>query len=187
MAKLIYFTAVMSLDGYIEDQEGNIDFALPTEEVLRFVYDFLRPVGTYLFGRRLYETMAVWETDPSLAETGPHMQDYAQIWKATDKIVYSKSLETAYTTRTRIERDFVPEAVRQMKASAAQTMLVGGAELAAQAFKAGLVDECHMVLAPVVLGGGKHGLPRDTRLNLELLDERRFDNGMVYLGYRTKL
>lgn len=183
MAKLIYHTN-MSLDGFIEDEDGKFDWAVPTEEVHRFINDLLRPVGTHLYGRRLYETMAVWETDPAFAAGMPYIRDFAQIWHAADKIVYSKSLEAPFTTRTRIERDFDPETVRQMKASAKLDMIVGGAELAAQAFKAGLVDEFHLILAPVVIGSGKPALPRQFRLNLELQEERRFENGMLYLDYR---
>ena len=134
----------------------------------------------------MYETMVGWETDPTLAEQSPLMRDFAQIWQAADKIVYSKTLEAVSTARTRIERDFNPEAIRQMKALAGRDLIVGGPELAAQAFKAGLVDECHLFVAPMVVGGGKQSLPDDVRLKLELLDERRFGNGIVYLFYRTR-
>jgi len=184
MAKLIY-AAITSLDGYIEDEAGKFDWAVPDEEVHTFINDLERPVGTYLYGRRMYETMVGWETDPTLAEQSPQMRDFAQIWQAADKIVYSRTLEKASTVRTRIERDFYPEAVRQMKTSAERDLTVGGPALAAQAFKAGLVDECHLYLAPIVVGGGKQSLPNHLRLQLELLDERRFSNGMVYLRYRT--
>jgi dihydrofolate reductase len=151
-----------------------------------FANDLLRPLGIYLYGRRMYETMAGWETDPTLAERSPLMRDFAETWQAADKVVYSRTLEAVSTARTRIERDFDPEAVRQMKASAGRDMGVGGAELAAQAFRAGLVDECHLFVAPIVVGGGKQSLPNDVRLKLELLGERRFGNGMVYLHYRTR-
>jgi dihydrofolate reductase len=185
MAKLVY-SAIASLDGYIEDEGGSFDWAEPDEEVHAFINDLERPLGTYLYGRRMYEMMVGWETDPSIADQSPLMRDFAEIWQAADKIVYSGTLETAPTARTRIERHFDPEAVRQMKTSAERDMVVGGAELAAQAFRAGLVDECHLFVAPVVVGGGKRSLPDDVRLDLELLDERRFEGGMVYLCYRTK-
>jgi dihydrofolate reductase len=185
MAKLVY-SAIASLDGYIEDEGGGFDWAEPDEEVHAFINDLERPLGTYLYGRRMYEMMVAWETDPSIADQSPLMRDFAEIWQAADKIVYSGTLETAPTARTRIERHFDPEAVRQMKTSAGRDMVVGGAELAAHAFRAGLVDECHLFVAPVVVGGGKRSLPDDVRLDLELLDERRFEGGMVYLRYRTK-
>jgi dihydrofolate reductase len=185
MAKLIYLM-IASLDGYVADEDGNFDWAVPDEEVHAFINDLDRQVGTYLYGRRMYETMVGWETDPTLAEQSPLMRDFAQIWQASDKIVYSKTLEAVSTARTRIERDFNPEAIRQMKALARQDLIVGGPDLAAQAFKAGLVDECHLFVAPVVVGGGKRSLPDNVRLRLELLDERRFESGMVYLYYRTR-
>ena len=185
MAKLIY-SAISSLDGYVADEDGIFDWAVPDEEVHAFINDLDRQVGTYLYGRRMYETMVGWETDPTLAARSPMMRDFAQIWQAADKIVYSKTLETISTARTRIERDFNPEAIRQMKALAGRDLIVGGPELAAQAFKAGLVDECHLFVAPMVVGGGKQSLPDDVRLKLELLDERRFSSGMVYLYYRTR-
>ena len=185
MAKLIY-SAIQSLDGYVADEDGNFDWAEPDEEVHAFVNDLERPVGTYLYGRRLYDVMAGWETDPTLADQSPVMREFAEIWQAADKTVYSKTLETVSTARTRIERDFDPEAVRQLKASAGHDLLVGGPDLAAQAFKAGLVDECQLFLAPMVVGGGKQSLPDHVRLKLDLLDERRFGNGFVYLHYRTR-
>ncbi len=185
MAKLIY-SAISSLDGYIADEDGNFDWAMPDEEVHAFVNDLARPLGTYLYGRRMYEMMVGWETDPALADQSPAMRDFAEIWQAADKIVYSKTLEAVSTASTRIERDFDPEAVRRMKASAGRDVGVGGAELAAQAFRAGLVDECHLFVAPIVVGGGKRSLPEDVRVKLELLGERRFGNGMVYLRYRTE-
>ena len=174
------------LDSYIADEDGNFDWAVPDEEVHAFINNLERSVGTYLYGRRMYETMVGWETDPTLADRSPVMRDFAQIWQAADKIVYSKTLEAVSTARTHIERDFDPEAVRQMKALAGRDLIVGGPELAAQAFKAGLVDECHLFVAPMVVGGGKRSLPDNVRLKLELLDERRFDSGMVYLYYRTR-
>jgi dihydrofolate reductase len=184
VAKLIY-SAITSLDGYVADENGNFDWAAPDEEVHRFVNDLERPVGTYLYGRRMYEVMAYWETADTLADQPP-AREFAEIWRAADKIVYSKTLEQPTTARTRIEREFDPEAVRRMKASAERDLTVGGPELAALAIKAGLVDELHLFLTPIVVGGGKLTLPRDVRVKLELLDERRFGNGVVYLRYRTR-
>jgi dihydrofolate reductase len=185
MAKLIY-SAIASLDGYVADEDGNFDWAVPDEEVHTFINDLERPLGTFLYGRRMYETMVGWETDPTLADQSPVMRDFAEIWQAADKIVYSKTLETVSTARTRIERDFDPEAVRQMKALAGRDLIVGGPELAARAFMVGLVDELHVFVVPMVVGGGKRSLPDNVRIKLELLDERRFGNGMVYLKYRTR-
>ncbi len=185
MAKLIY-SAITSLDGYVADVDGNFDWAAPDEEVHTFINDLQRSVGTYLYGRRMYEVMVGWETDPTLADQSPVMRDFAEIWQATDKIVYSKTLEAVSTARTRIERDFDPEAVRQMKALVGRDIIVGGPELAAQAFRVGLVDEYHLFVVPMVVGGGKRSLPNNVRLELELLEERRFGNGMVYLHYRTR-
>jgi dihydrofolate reductase len=184
MAKLIY-GAISSLDGYIADEDGNFEWAMPDEEVHAFINDLQRPIGTYLYGRRMYEVLVAWETAHTLPDQPPFMLDYAQIWQAADKIVYSKTLDTVSSARTRIERDFDPEAVRQMKARAGRDLIVGGPELAAQAIKAGLVDEWHLFVAPIVVGGGKRSLPDNVRLKLELIDERRFGNGMVYLYYRT--
>ncbi len=185
MAKLIY-SAITSLDGYIEDTTGNFDWAAPDEEVHQFVNDLERSAGTYLYGRRMYEMMNAWETDASLMEESPITRDFAEIWQAADKIVYSKTLESVSTKRTRLERDFDPDAVRQLKAAAGADIAIGGANLAAQAFRAGLIDECHLFLNPIVAGGGKPSLPDDVRLDLELLDERRFGNGVVFLRYRTR-
>jgi dihydrofolate reductase len=182
MAKLIY-SAITSLDGYVADVDGNFDWAAPDEEVHTFINDLERPVGTYLYGRRIYQVMAVWETDHTLADQSPVMRDFAQIWQAADKIVYSRTLETVSSARTRIERDFDPGAVRQMKA--AHDLSVGGPDLAAQAIRAGLVDEWHVFVAPIVVGGGTRFFPNDVRLKLELLDQRRFAGGMVHLHYRT--
>ena len=185
MSRLIY-SAIASLDGYIADEDGNFDWAVPDEEVHGFINDLDRQVGTYLYGHRMYETMAGWETDPTLPEQSPLMRDFAEIWQAADKIVYSRTLEAVSTARTRIERNFDPEAVRKMKASAGRDMIIGGADLAARAFEAGLVDECHLFVAPIVVGGGKRSLPDGVRVKFELLDERRFEGGMVYLHYRTR-
>ena len=186
MAKLIY-SAITSLDGYVADPDGNFDWAAPDEEVHRFVNDLERTIGTYLYGRRLYEVMVAWENMPTPADQPPVIQDYAEIWRAASKIVYSKTLKTASSARTRIERDFDPEAVRRMKATAGRDITVGGPDLAAQAMKAGLVDECHIFVTPIVVGGGKPSLPDNVHLKLELLDECRFGNGVVHLHYRTKM
>ena len=184
MAKLIY-SAITSLDGYVADEDGNFDWAAPDEEVHTFVNDLERSVGTYLYGRRMYEVMVPWETMP-LADQPPVMRDFAEIWRAADKVVYSTTLEKATSTRTRIERDFDPEAIGQMKATAGRDISVGGPHLAVQAIKAGLVDEIHLFLTPIVVGGGTRSLPDDVRLKLDLLDERRFANGVVHLHYRTR-
>jgi dihydrofolate reductase len=184
MGKLIY-TAITSLDGYIEDEEGKFDWAEPDEEVHAFVNDLERGAGTYLYGRRMYETMVGWETDATLAEQSPVAADFAEIWQAADKVVYSTTLETVSTARTRIERAFQPDTVRTLKVRAERDLAVGGANLAAHAFEAGLVDEYHLFLVPVVVGGGKRSLPEGVRMNLELVDERRFGNGTVHLRYRT--
>ena len=186
MARLIY-SAIASLDGYVADEDGNFDWAVPDEEVHAFINDLDRPLGTYLYGRRMYETMAGWETDPALADQSPLMRDFAQIWQAADKIVYSGTLQEVSTARTRIERDFDPEAVLRMKASAGQDMIVGGPDLAAQAFRYRLIDECHLFVAPIVVGGGKRSLPEGVGIKLDLLGERRFECGMVYLHYRTRI
>jgi dihydrofolate reductase len=185
MGKLIYF-AIASLDGYVADADGKFDWGEPDEEVHTFVNDLERPVGTYLYGRRLYEVMAVWDDAEAFSDPPPHIQDFARLWQAADKVVYSTTLDAVSSARTRIEREFDPEAVRRMKAAAERDLTVGGPALAAHAFRAGLVDECHLILAPVVVGGGKQSLPDDVRLDLELVDERRFGNGMVHLRYRTR-
>jgi dihydrofolate reductase len=184
MGSLIYST-IGSLDGYIEDRDGKFDWAEPDEEVHRFVNDLERPVGTYLYGRRMYEVMAFWETAQTLADQRDYSREFAKIWQAAEKVVYSKTLEAPSSARTRIERDFEPEAVRRMKAAAGRDISVGGSDLASQAIRAGLVDEYHLFVAPIVVGGGKRSLPDDVRVELELLDERRFGNGMVYLRYRV--
>jgi dihydrofolate reductase len=183
MAKLIY-SAITSLDGYVADKDGNFDWSAPDEEVHRFVNELERPVGTYLYGRRMYEVMAYWETAET-ADQPPFERDYAQIWRVADKVVYSKMLATASTARTRIERDFDPEAVRRLKAQAERDISVGGPGLAAVAIRAGLVDEYHLFVGPIVIGGGNRALPDAVRFELELLDERRFGNGVVHLHYRT--
>jgi dihydrofolate reductase len=183
VARLIY-SAISSLDGYVADEQGNFDWAAPDEEVHRFVNDVERPIGTYLYGRRMYEVMVAWET----LETGDKpafVRDYAEIWRAADKVVYSTTLAAPSSARTRIERDFDAESVRQLKAALARDVSVGGSALAAEAIEAGLVDDWHLFLAPVVVGGGTRALPDDVHVQLELMDARRFGNGMVYLRYRT--
>jgi dihydrofolate reductase len=181
MAKLIY-AAIASVDGCIEDPEGKFDWGEPDEEGHAFINELVHTVGTHLYGRRLYDVMAYWET-ATFEER--YLQDFADIWRSADKIVYSRTLENARSARTRIEREFDADVVRALKAEAERDVLVGGAELAAEAFKAGLVDEVRLFLAPVLVGGGKRALPDGLRLDLELLDERSFRNGMVHLRYRT--
>jgi dihydrofolate reductase len=185
MGNLVY-TSIASLDGYIEDEEGTFGWAVPSDEVHAFINDRERGIGTYLYGRRMYETMAVWETDPDLAAGSPVSRDFAQVWQAADKVVYSRTLERVSTARTRIERDFDPDAVRELKAAAGHDLAVAGPGLAAHAFRAGLVDELHLYVVPVIVGGGKPFLPEKVQVGLELLDERRFGNGMVFLHYRTR-
>jgi dihydrofolate reductase len=183
MAKLIYVSNV-SLDGYIEDEHGSFDWSAPDDELFAFITDLVRPVGTYLYGRRLYDTMAVWETDPALGAQSELMAEFANVWQAASKVVYSTTLDAVSTAKTRLERTFDPASVRDMKASATSDLTVGGAHLAADALKAGLVDECHLFIRPILVGGGKPALPSDIRVDLELLDHRRLGNGVVYLRYR---
>ena len=185
MAKLIYLIN-SSLDGYIEDRDGKFDWAEPDDQVHRFVNDLERSTGTHLYGRRMYETLAVWETDPSLAAMSDIMRDYAEIWQAMDKIVYSRTLPAALTARTRIEREFNPEAVRRLKQTSERDISIAGSELAGQAFKFGLIDEYQLMLWPVVVGGGKPSLPSNVPVMFKLLEERRFESGMVYLRYQTQ-
>ncbi len=185
MAKLIY-SAIASADGYVEDAAGRFDWAAPDDDVHRFVNDLERPVGTYLYGRRMYEVMVFWETAHTLSDQSPVEQDFAQIWQAAEKIVFSTTLASVSSARTRIERTFDPAVVRRLKSAAEHDMTVGGADLAGQAIKAGLVDELQLILVPVVVGGGKRALPDGVRSDLELLDTRRFAGGAVYLRYRPK-
>jgi dihydrofolate reductase len=186
VAKLTY-TAIMSLDGYVEDESGRFDWAKPDEEVHTFVNDLSRPAGTHLYGRRMYETMVYWERPPDLAEQPAYVRDFAEIWQAAEKIVYSTTLEAASSARTRIEREFDPGAVRRLKEPAESDLSVGGPALAARAIEAGLVDEYHLFLVPVLVGGGKRALPESgLRANLELTDERRFRGGTVYLRYGAR-
>jgi dihydrofolate reductase len=182
VARLIY-SAITSLDGYVADEDGNFDWAAPDEQVHAFVNDLERPVGTYLYGRRMYEVMAAWGSAEMLAHERPVMRDFAAIWQAAEKVVFSTTLAAAATARTRIERTFDPDAVRQMKERAERDISVGGPDLAAQAIRAGLVDEFHLFVGPVIVGGGNRSLPDGVRVALELQDERRFANGVVYLRY----
>jgi dihydrofolate reductase len=179
---MLIYAMIASLDGYVEDESGRFDWAAPDEEVHAFVNDLERPIGTYLYGRRMYETMVAWET---IDDEHPVMRDFAELWRAAEKIVYSRSLESASSARTRVERDFDAAAVRQLKESAQGDIGIGGPELAGQAIEAGLVDECHLILVPVLVGGGKRAFPDGVRAELELLDERRFTGGAVYLRYRS--
>src|SRR5262245_54119346 len=172
MAKLIYVTNV-SLDGFIEDEHGDFQWTGLDDGRFAFVTDVVRPVGTYLYGRRLYEAMAVWETDPALAAQSELRAGFARVWQAADKIVYSTTLDAVSTARSRLERRFDADEIREMKAAANRDLTVGGANLAAQAFRAGLVDEYHLFICPIVIGRGKPSLPTDLRAELELLDERR--------------
>ena len=185
MAKLVY-SAIASLDGYVEDKTGKFEWAAPDEQVHAFLNDLERPIGTYLYGRRMYETMAYWEIVSTGAEQAAVSRDYAELWRAADKVVYSRTLQTASSARTRIEREFDPAAIRQLKESAARDITVGGAQLAGEAMAAGLVDECHLFLHPVLVGGGKRALPDGLRVRLELLDERRFRSGVVHLHYGVR-
>jgi dihydrofolate reductase len=184
MAKLIY-SAITSLDGYVEDVHGRFGWAKPDAEVHAFVNELERPIGTYLYGRRMYETMVWWET----IDTGPaqdaQARDYAELWRAADKIVYSRTLDGVSSARTRIEREFDPDAIRALKRTAAADITVGGSELAGQALAAGLVDELRLLLNPVIVGGGKTALPHPVGAELELIGERRFQGGVVHVGYRV--
>jgi dihydrofolate reductase len=185
MAKLIY-SAIASADGYVEDAAGRFDWAAPDDEVLRFVNDLERPVGTYLYGRRMYETMLYWETAHTVPGQPSSVRDFTGIWQAAEKIVFSTTLESVTSARTRIERTFDPGVVRQLKAATERDMAVGGADLAGRAIKAGLVDELQLILVPIIVGGGKQALPRGAHTDLELLGTQRFAGGAVYLRYRTK-
>jgi dihydrofolate reductase len=184
MVRLIY-SVITSLDGYVEDEDGNFDWAAPDEEVHEFVNELERSAGTYLYGRRLYDTMVFWETAHALPDQPPAIYDFATLWQAADKIVYSRTLETVSSARTLIKRNFDPEAVRQLKLVSERDLTVGGPELAAQAIMAGLVDELHVFVTPIVLGGGKPSLPDHCRVKLKLLDDRHFRSGVVHLHYQT--
>jgi len=178
---MLIYAMIASLDGYVEDESGRFDWAAPDEEVHAFVNELERPIGTYLYGRRMYETMVAWET---MDDEHPVMRDFAELWRAAEKIVYSRSLESASSARTRVEHDFDAGAVRRLKESAQGDIGIGGPELAGQAIAARLVDECHLILVPVLVGGGKRAFPDGVRVDLELLDERRFAGGAVYLRYK---
>lgn len=184
MGNLVY-SAIASLDGYTVDENGNFDWAAPDEEVFAFVNDRERPIGTYLYGRRMYETMVPWETASTGDDQPAVLRDFTRIWQAAEKVVYSSTLDAVSSSRTRLEREFDPDAVRRLKDTAQRDVSVGGPHLAAQALAAGLVDECHLFLNPLAVGGGTRALPAGLRLELELLDERRFGNGVVYLRYRV--
>jgi dihydrofolate reductase len=181
VARLIY-SAIASLDGYTADASGCFDWAAPGPAVHAFVNDLEREAGTYLYGRRMYETMAVWETMDVSGEPEV-MRDYADIWRAADKVVYSRTLPGVATPRTRLERAFEPEAVEEMKATAHRDLTIGGPALAAHALRTGVVDEIQLFLVPTIVGGGTRALPDELRIHLELLDERRFEGGVVYLRY----
>jgi dihydrofolate reductase len=183
MGKLIYL-AITSLDGYIEDEGGGFDWAAPGEEVHSFINDLVQPWGTYLYGRRMYEVMSAWDHIDSGADLPPYILDFARQWEAAEKVVYSRTLENVATARTRLVPEFDPEAVAQLKAADEGDIAVGGPELAGQAIRAGLVDEYHLFVAPAIVGGGKHWLPGGVWVDLQLLEERRFGGGMVYLRYR---
>jgi dihydrofolate reductase len=185
MARLIY-TAITSLDGYVEDADGSFDWAMPDEEVHAFINELERPVGTHIYGRRMYEVMCAWEADDSIPEQSPAMRDFAEIWRAADKVVYSRTLKAVLTRRTRLERSFDPGAIRELKRETKGDMSVSGPELAGHAFRAGLVDECCLFLAPVIVGAGKRGLPDDARLRLELIEQHAFPNGMAFLRYNAR-
>jgi dihydrofolate reductase len=185
MGKLIY-VANVSLDGYIEDANGVFEWTAPSDEVFIFITDLVRPVGTYLYGRRLYETMAVWEADPALAAQSELMSEFANVWQAADKIVYSPTMAVASTSNTRLERSFDPDLVREIKASAASDLTIGGSTLAAHAFNSGLVDECQLFIYPVLVGGGKPAFASDARVQLDLLEEHRLGDGVVHLRYRVE-
>ena len=184
MAALIY-AGITSLDGYVADEAGNFDWSVPDEEVHRFVNDLERPIGTVLLGRRLYEVMVVWE-EMNTDDEPSVVQDYAKLWRAADKIVFSSTLAAPSSARTLISRQFDPEEIRRLKQTAQRDLSIGGPHLAAEAIKAGLVDEYHLFVLPVMVGGGTRFFPDQVRLDLELVDERRFGNGVVHLHYRTK-
>lgn len=184
MAKLI-FAANISLDGYIEDERGNIEWTISDDETYAFWTDFQRSIGTYLYGRRMYDTMVYWETAGTSGDQPEVKREFAEIWRAAEKIVFSRTLQATSSARTRIEREFDPDAIRRLKASSGADITITGPELAGQAMSAGLVDECHLLLNPIVLGGGKRALPDNLCMRLELLGERRFRSGVVHLHYRV--
>ncbi|HXY93877.1 MAG TPA: dihydrofolate reductase family protein [Acidimicrobiia bacterium] len=184
MGRLVY-AAITSLDGYVADEDGNFDWAAPDEEVHAFVNDLERPIGTYLYGRRMYEVMRSWETAHTVAGRSHVASDFARIWQAADKVVFSTTLDAVTTARTRLERTFDPDLVRSMKQGSASDLTVGGPHLAAEAIRAGLVDELQLFVTPAVVGGGNAWLPDRARLRLALDEIRQFAGGFVYLRYRV--
>ncbi len=185
MGELVY-SALQSLDGYVADEQGDFGWAAPGEQVHAFVNELTRPVGTHLLGRRMYEVLEVWDRPEEFPDITPAIRDFAELWQAADKVVYSRTLEPPAAARTRVEREFEPEAVRALKDRSDRTLSVGGPALAAEAFRAGLVDELQLFVAPAIVGGGTRSLPDGVRLDLELVEERAFDGGMAYLRYRTR-
>jgi dihydrofolate reductase len=184
VAKLIY-SSIASLDGFVADEDGVFDWAAPDDEVHAFVNEIERPIGTYLYGRRMYEVMAAWQTVPATADQPAVSRDFAQIWQAAQKLVFSRTLGTVSTARTRLERELVPDAIRELKARSDRDLSVGGPGLASSAFAAGLIDECHLFVTPIIVGGGTRSLPAGVRVGLELVDEHRFRGGVVHLHYRA--
>lgn len=180
--KNLLYVIIASLDGYVADDRGRFDWAEPDDEVHAFINDLMRPVGTYLYGRLMYETMIAWEA--IVAEPGSISGDFATIWRAARKIVFSSTLSGTSSANTTIEREFSAKAIRQMKAEATQDLAIGGPKLAARAFKAGIVDECHVFVAPTIVGGGNEAFPGRVRLDLQLVEQRRFRNGFAYLHYQ---
>lgn len=184
MAKLIYST-ITSLDCFVEDSEGGFGWAEPDEEVFSFINQLERPIGTYLYGRRMYETMVYWETASTEPNQSQVEKEFTDIWQAADKIVYSTTLTSATSTKTRIERDFDPNVVAKLKETAQRDVCVGGSNLASQALKARLVDEIHLFLTPILVGTGKRAFPSDFHQPLKLLDEKRFGCGVVFLRFSS--
>ncbi|WP_127581697.1 dihydrofolate reductase family protein [Paenibacillus koleovorans] len=184
MGKLIYPINV-SLDGYMEDEGGNLDWSISDDETYAFWTDFQRTIGTYLYGRGMYESMVYWETANASGDQSEVGREFAQIWRAAEKIVYSRTLQAVSSAKTRLEREFDPDAIRRLKESSGADITIGGPELAGQAMSAGLIDECHLLLNPIALGGGKRALPDNLRMRLELLGEHRFRSGVVHLHYRV--
>ena len=185
MARLLYVTN-MSLDGYIEDEDGSFDFTAPGDDFFEFITNLIRPVGTYLYGRRLYEAMAIWETEPDLASQSALMADFANVWQTADKVVYSTTLDSVWTANTRLARSFEPSEIQRLKGSVTDDLMIGGADIASQAFKAGLVDDCHLFVHPLTVGGGKRALPGGTRSHFDLMAHHPFDNGSIHLHYRVR-
>jgi dihydrofolate reductase len=185
MAKLIY-SAICSLDGYVADEDGDFSWARPDDDLHSFVNDLERPIGTYLYGRRMYETMVFWETAEVPPDQCDPVSDYADIWRATEKIVFSRTLDQVSSAKTRIEREFDPEEIRRLVADADTDLSIGGSELAGEAITAGLVDEYHLFINPIVVGGGTAALPSGARVELELADQRRFASGVIHVHYRSR-